>query len=503
MSMPFINRQFTFTQPDGSRIQVRGTGDQHSAIFETLDGYTIVRDPTSRFYQYARVSSDGDTLVPTGIRVGSIDPAAMAMQAGARPSRAAMRAHAVAGTGLPRSSLSRWEQRRNQRRLSLHTTIESNGVVPAPPPRTTAGNYVGLCLLIQFPDVPGTITQAQVQEFCNKRNYNGFGNNGSVRDYYFDNSGGKLTYTNIVAPYYTAQHPRDYYTNEAIPWPDRAIEIVKEALNFHISNGFDFGSLTVDSESNIYAVNAFYAGPVVNNWAQGLWPHSWHLTTPLQVAPGKLANDYQFTNMGDELTLGTFCHENGHMICDFPDLYSYSNDWRGAGGYCLMCSGGMPPNDKNPGQIGAYLKHAAGWESSLTTITPGLNVALRSDRNEFVIFKKDAAEYFIIENRVKAGRDAGLPDAGLAVWHVDERGSNTDVQNSLSHHHECALVQADGREDMEHNVNSGDDTDLFRSGLNNQFSDATAPNAKWLDGTASTLSIKNISAAGPNMTFST
>ena len=46
MSMPFINKEFTFTQPDGSQLRVRGTGDQHHAIFETLDGYTVVEDPS-------------------------------------------------------------------------------------------------------------------------------------------------------------------------------------------------------------------------------------------------------------------------------------------------------------------------------------------------------------------------------------------------------------------------------------------------------------------------
>ena len=37
---------------------------------------------------------------------------------------------------------------------------------------------------------------------------NGFGNNGSVRDYFYDNSRGKLTYTNAVTQYYTAAHNR-------------------------------------------------------------------------------------------------------------------------------------------------------------------------------------------------------------------------------------------------------------------------------------------------------
>jgi M6 family metalloprotease-like protein len=502
MSMPFYNREFTFTQPDGSQLHVRGTGDQHSAIFETLDGYTVIRDQTSGFFHYAHLSDDGDALLPIGIRPGSVNPALLNLAASVRPSRVGMRARATGGTGMPRSSLSRWEQRRNARQLALNTHVESFGAAAAPPQRTTVGQYVGLCLLIQFPDEPGTISREEVEAFCNQPNYTGFGNNGSVRDFYFNNSDGKLTYTNTVAPYYTAIHNKSYYTSNKIPYTQRTIELIKEALAFHRSNGFDFTGLTSDNANLVYAVNAFYAGPVVNIWREGLWPHSWHLPTPYQLAPGKMANDYQITNMGNELTLGTFCHENGHMVCDFPDLYSYSNAWSGDGVYCLMCAGGTRPNEKNPTQICAYLKHSAGWTSASSMVTPGANITLRAGRNEFAIFKKSSTEYFIIENRARSGRDVGLTDAGLAVWHVDELGSNSEPEKSPSKNHECALVQADGRADLENNGPS-DDSDLFRNGLNDRLSDATTPNAKWLDGSASGLDIKNISAAGASMTFST
>jgi M6 family metalloprotease-like protein len=503
MSMPFVNKEFTFTQPDGTQLRVRGTGDQHSATFETLDGYTVVRDPSSVFFYYARLSNEGDDLVASGARPGSVNPQLLNLTTGLQPSRAAARAKAIAGTGLPRSSLSRWQERRNERRLALHAFSVSAGASPAPPPRTTVGQFVGLCLLIQFPDVPGVISREEVEAFCNKPGYNGFGNNGSVRDYFFDNSGGRLTYTNVVAPYYTARHPRSYYTNETIPDAQRAQELIKEAIAFHRSKGFNFDGLTLDNQNIVYAVNAFHAGPVVNHWPKGLWPHSWHFAAPYQLVPGRWAKDYQITNMGDELTLGTFCHENGHMICDFPDLYSFSNDWYGAGFYCLMCFGGMSPNEKNPAHIGAYLKHSAGWARSSSTIAPGSQLTLQAAQNEFAIYRRNSTEYFIVENRVRAGRDAGLTDAGLAIWLVDELGSNTGTDRLPSRLHECALVQADGRRDLENHNSAGDASDLFRNGLNDRLDDTTTPKASWMDGSASGLKIQGISAAGPSMSFST
>src|SRR3712207_3570689 len=100
-----------------------------------------------------------------------------------------------------------------------------------------------------------------------------------------------------------------------------------------MGQGFDFSQLTSDDQRFVYAINVFYARPRENNWSKGLWLHSSSLDNPLQLAQGKLAYDYQFTDMAtgkkDELSLGTFCHENGHMICDFPDLYDYGYESNG------------------------------------------------------------------------------------------------------------------------------------------------------------------------------
>ena len=383
----------------------------------------------------------------------------------------------------------------------MKAAVAAPGIAPAPPQRYTTGNYIGLCLLVQFPDVPGSITRDQVDQYCNKVGYNGFGNNGSVRDYFFNVSGSTLTYTNLVAPYYITKYPRSYYTNETIPQPTRAVELIKEALEHLRASKFDFKDLTSDDQDYVFAINVFYAGSRVNNWSKGLWPHSYHLDAPYTLTFDKLAYDYQITDMTDQLSLGTFCHENGHMICDFPDLYDYEYDSNGIGTFCLMCTGGSV-DKKNPVHVNAYLKSAAGWAATSVALLPGQTVSLRAGHNDFAVHRKNMEEYFIIENRAQVGRDASLPDAGLAIWHVDELGSNSNEQMSPSEHYECALVQADGRNDLEKKANYGDQTDLFQAWENNRLSDSTHPNSKWWDGTRSELDIRDISAAGPTMTFS-
>ena len=499
MASPFIGKTFEFTQPDGTTFEVRGLGDQHYAVFETLDGYTVVKNPSTGFFEIAQLSEDETMLEPAPGPQGNLDGGVPAIQPGLRINREAARARGMEGALALGGR--RCDQRREQRKFQARAARAPGGPVMAPPERETVGDFVGLCLLIDFSDEPGTITRDEVEKFCNQPGYSGFGNSGSVFDYFRDNSLGRCRYTNIVADYYRAQHPKSHYTNRNIQQGVRARQLINEALTHLKANNFDFTPLTADSGGFVYAMNVYYAGEVENNWAEGLWPHAWHLATPVPLAPGKSAFDYQFTDMSHQLTLGTFCHENGHMLCDYPDLYDYGGESGGAGAYCLMCAGGNI-SEKNPTHISAYLKRLSGWAKSVTSIQPNHQIFLTAGENEFAIFSKDSGEYFIIENCAKSDRDAQLPDEGLAIWHVDEDGNNSNEQMTPSQHYELSLEQADGDFRLESSRNVGDSTDLFGQ-ANKRFADATQPSSRWWDGTASNLEIIEISDPGPTMSFRT
>lgn len=492
MSQPFFGEEFEFTQPDGSKLRVRGWGDQQQAVFETLDGRPVRRDPQTGYYNVV-TGPEPPTRGPAGADVPPAYRLPTRTRSNGQPPRAGSE------PGLPPAG-TRWQQRRAERRLAMSAAL-TRGPLAAPPARQTVGTFVGLCLLVDFPDVPGTISRDEVEAFCNQPGYSGFGNRGSVSEYFRDVSGGRLTYTNLVAPYYTAQRGRDYYTDESVDQPLRAVELIKEALDHLVASGLDLSTLSTDSRGFVYALNVFYAGARVNNWAQGLWPHAYHLLTNYRLRPDAVAHDYQITNMGQELTLGTFCHENGHMLCDFPDLYDYGGESAGVGAYCLMCAGGNI-SPKNPVHVGAYLKHAAGWASDVATLAPGSTVTLGAGTNEFGLLRRSATEYFIVENRQQSGRDIALPDAGLAIWHVDEMGDNSDEQMSPAQHYECTLVQADGKSHLERNVNLGDGSDLFHAGHRDRFGPSTNPPSHWWDGTESALELFDIGPAGASIVVS-
>ena len=501
MPVPFAGKEFTFTNPDGSEIRVRGWGNQYHAVFETLDGYTVVKDPVSGIFHYADLSKDKDSLVPSGTKVGQKDPQSLSLPQHIRIRKDSAKIKAKSAQDKAGVRF-RWEERREQRHQHKMQALRGMKAVDAMPASAApVGSYVGLCLLIQFPDVPSTINQQEVSNFCNQHGYSNFGNNGSVYDYFFDVSDGKLKYTNVVTSYYTAKHNRSYYTDPKISYGSRARELIVEALDDLKAKGFNFSQLSSDSNGYVYALNVFYAGSIANNWAEGLWPHSSGLATPYIASSTKKLSDYQITNMGSQLTLGTFCHENGHMVCNFPDLYDYGYESTGVGNYCLMCYGG---SDLNPTQVSAYLKNEAAWTSKLSTITPGMAATIAAGSNDFLIHKRsNGTEYFILENRQKTGRDSSLPDAGLAIWHVDETGSNNNQEMTLAKHYECSLEQADNRFDLEHNANAGDSDDLFAAPTKASFGGATAPSSKWWDGSSSGLEIIDISASGPSMTVKT
>ncbi len=504
MPNPFFEEEFEFIQPDGSKIKLIGWGNQNYAVFETLDGYTVIKDPSTGFYQYAKLSANKSYLEPTGVVVGKAKPKSLGIEKHLRaPRDVAMRASRVAYQ--PMGSKSRWEERRDKAKDEKQMASMTKGAFRAPPPKATKGEYTGLCILIQFPDDPGSISQSDVEDFCNKQGYNEYENAGSVYDYFYDVSQGKLKYTNIVTSYYTAKNSKDYYTNSSIPQPERAVELIEEAISDLKEKGFDFSRMTVDDEGYIFAVNVFYAGIRTNNWGEGLWPHSYHLGLPYDVGNGRKVYDYQITDMGNDLSISTFCHENGHMVCNFPDLYDYGRDdphkvpaSYGIGKYCLMCAGGR--DKKNPAQICAYLKYKAGWADKVTPITEGA-YTVKAGVNEFFIKAKSPTEYFIIENRLQEGRDASLPASGLAIWHVDELGSNDYEDMKPKRHYECSLVQADNLFDLELKANVGDMKDLYSAEINPSFGDSTGPSSKWWDGASSGLEIVEVSSPGREMVF--
>lgn len=521
---PFAE-EIQFVQPDGTAVTIWGEGDEFHAVFETLEGYTVVFDPAHKAYCYARLSADGTELVSTGVLVHEATGESLGLPSHLRVTPESARLKAAARREQWEAGMEiapRWSALKARQRA-----VEAEGPAYAPPGSTTVGTKVGLCLLIDFDDDPATIAQTNIVAFLNGDNYTAYSNNGSVKKYFQDVSNGLLTYSNVVTLYVripNSLHPKSWYNDTTKDGGEQGNLLIKDALdilkalpNYETDILPAFSGLTTDSQNRVIACNVFYAGGNGGVWSMGLWPHSWSLVRvgAQELSPGgKKIYRYQITNIGSSLKIGTFCHENGHMLCGFPDIYDYDYDSKGgAGVFCLMNSGS---SGGNPSQVCAYLKRAAGW-AAVTELTSASNLVATvtatpgPEFNHFYRYRNPgvATEYFLMECRYKTNRDSALPASGVAIWHIDELGDKNNqslTPNTQHKNYECTLVQADNKWDFQKNVNSGDNYDLYHSGntaaaYNNTFTDTSTPNAHWWDGSSSGLNLHHFSARAPSMTF--
>jgi len=480
---PHYGARFDLRQPDGAIVPVLVWGDEFYQHIETLDGYTLVRDPAGGEICYAQLTPDGDALVSTGVRAAE---GAAAVVPGLKPH-------------LKVSAKARREQAQAVRmRLDAELVSLTGGPDKALSP-ACVGDVRGITLIIDFSDEPGVVPASAFEDYLNLPGYTGYGSHGSVRDYFYDVSDGALTYTNHVGTaYFRASRPKSYYDSTAMSYGVGARELIREALVALNGSGFDFSQYDANGDGYVDALNAFYAGNPALGWAEGLWPHSSSIS---YAADGVSTNRYQITNIGAGPSLATFCHENGHMLCNWPDLYDYDHDSSGVGAFCLMCNSGAA---NNPVEPSAPLKDLAGWSQSLTTLTGVVNGApVAAGINQFYKVPNPArsVEYYLIENRQKTGRDAGIPDSGLAIWHVDTYGSNDNQEQTPTSHYFSTLVQADGRWDLEQGINIGDATDLWSAPTHVLLTTDTSPAATWWSGAAAPIYIDGISAGAPLMTF--
>jgi M6 family metalloprotease-like protein len=482
-----LGEKLTFGQRSGPEIRLVVHGDEFYARHETEAGYTAVYDDARGLFCYAVVV--GGAFVSSGMPVSAGPPPGVPRHLHEAPAvrrgKRALRRSAV----RPRTSA---------RALSApsFTFGPSGGLLEGR--RLTMGTVRGLTILVNFRDVVSTVIQADVTALLNDANYTRNGNFSSAREYFRLVSTGKLDYTNDVVGPVRLSHDRDYYVQHLL---------VEEALDLALAAGVDLRRYDSRNEGVLDALNIMYAGQT--QYLGDLWPHNAEIN--LQRG-GIRTNLYLLTSMGrnaSDLSIGTFCHENGHLLCRFPDMYDYGErdgdtvESAGIGAYCLMGSGNHLNFGRTPSPVCGYLRDLAGWCDTVITLSePGEHAARHADYATVMKMPTDRPnEYFIVENRSKLGLDQSLPSSGLAVYHCDTLGSNELQEGSAARHYQCALLQADGHLDLEHDVNAGDGSDLFGAVAGVALSAETRPSSRRWDGADSALVISAISAPGPAITF--
>lgn len=488
-----VDQIFEVDQPDGSIISVVMTGDEFYSYTQSLDGYTLVLG-ADKFYKYARLSEDGTHYVSTGVNYSQpmpLNSIQQYMDSEITIDGDILQKYIRVDSKVASEQAARARELMNEERFqsAVNGIASSNSIQVAP----VTGDVLGLTILVDFSDEVATIDRAEVDRYLNQPGYSEFGNNGSVNDYFSEVSIGQLNYTNRVTSYYRATHTKSHYNelNRGI----RARELLTEAL-IHLRDveGLDFSQFDANGDGVIDAINIFYAGTRASNTSSGLWPHSWNLT-PVFTANGVTSGQYQITDMTSSLSLRTFCHENGHMVMGWPDLYDDDYTSNGIGHFGLMGYGG---NSKNPVYPNPYLRHLTGWITPIE-VTNQTNelVTLRANNSDDIYYYENpnfSSERYYWEVKNQIGRSTNQRGEGLVVWHIDaSQNTNNNEEGTYGRHYKVAVVQADNDRALENNTSYGGPDDFYFAGNNNEFSMTAEPKAHWWNGNPSALVISEIS----------
>jgi hypothetical protein len=199
-AVPYQNHAYEYKQPNGEMLKIRVDGNDYYAEQRTADGSLIVYDAAKRGFCYAELNGTGDDLVSTGVLATNTKLRAFHTKDKLQP-----------GLGADaRANKVKQKLKESRGREPQRAGAAAAAVVPV------TGTMRGLTVIIDFPDLAGTITKAQVESFLNDSVYTGFGNAQSVRGYFLAVSGNKLDYSNTVTRYYRARYNKSYYADSSL-----------------------------------------------------------------------------------------------------------------------------------------------------------------------------------------------------------------------------------------------------------------------------------------------
>jgi len=166
-----------------------------------------------------------------------------------------------------------------------------------------------------------------------------------------------------------------------------------------------------------------------------------------------------------------------------------------------MAGGSWGGGGDTPVHPSAWCKANQGWVSVDAPTSDG-NLSLADVKTSPIVCRlwrdgTPGSEYFLLENRQQRSFDVSLPAGGLLIWHIDE----SQPGNTNENHYKVALMQADGKRDMELNRNRGDGGDPYPGATNNRaFTSTSSPNSKSYANANTCVAVTGISASSPVMT---
>ena len=516
-------------QPDGSTFQALMRGDEFQGWMETAEGYTVVKNVNSGFYEYATQGSGGE-LISTGIPV-----------AAAGVSRVIAQTLPVKGLRPPRNTA--LEQYQGEF-LNAFGAARASGLAAAAPAQTgiwaptpVSGPKSILVILVNFQDAS---LSSGAATYWNNAVLNASGT--SVAKYYQDNSFGNIsvspvTHTQsgspagVVTVTLAQNHPNsggnfNYATETA--WINSALAAAATNVNFVALDTNGDGTISVD-ETLIYFILAGYETAAGSGLTPSIWAHAWG-GGGVSVS-GKYINHWALNgeryNASTQMQMGVIAHEAGHALVGLPDLYDISGNNEGLGIFSLMAGGSWGAKSgeiggATPSGLDAWSRQYLGWSTPqfpANGATVSFASALSSPGATILLMNGASStnEYWLVENRPPVGWDAGMARSlgsswtgGLLIQHIDlnvgSKSANS-FNRYVSGAHQGNMVEEPSTATCSlkavtnpYSASRGCPTILYYAGNSTTFNGGSTPNSNFYSGAASSLGITGISAPGSTMT---
>jgi len=348
-------------------------------------------------------------------------------------------------------------------------------VIAQKDPKIFRGSQRGLVILVDFPDKAFSMDEPAklYNRILNEHGFHEYGAQGSVHDYFFDQSNGMFDlHFDVVGPYRMSHDIRFYGERDDSALGRRndvnAVGMVQEAIE-QADKDIDFSKYDWDHDGEVDQVFVLYAGygEASGGPSYTIWAHEWTLEDAGATAiekDGVTINTYacsQELNGGEGAELngiGTFCHEFSHCM-GLPDMYDTNYKAFGMGNWDIMDSGNYNGGNQSgwcPAGYTAYEKNYCGWLDyedlnqlgTMETVYQEV-IQLKSvaeGGKAYRIYNPNRArEYYILENRSSKGWDSALPGNGLLVMHVDYMPNpwQRNQVNTSENHQRMTIIPAD------------------------------------------------------------
>ncbi len=501
-----------FTQPDGTVIELRKTGDERAHLVLTPDGYPVSRD-SDGYYCYADIDVQGH-LEATGVRIA----AGGAMSEADRS--------IVSRIDLSRVSDVLENRLENTRFAAPQSTVNKGGIGLMDDAFLGRKELKGLVILAQYADVKfsETCTPEFFNDMLNSEGFSQFGGTGSARDYFIDSSSGQFVPEFDVYGPVTLPEPMAFYGGNNKSGSDsNAAQMIVDACR-GLDEVVNFADYDLDGDGFVDNVFVFYAGYGEASYGSddSVWPHQWNLGSAglSLMVDGVRINKYACSN---ELELdgrgrpqpdgiGTFVHEFSHVL-GLPDLYVTSGTGYWSPGIWSVLDQGPYNNDsRTPPAYSIYERTALGWIEPQVLDGPASVTleAINESNSGCIIPTAKETEFFLLENRQKTGWDKYIPGHGMLIWHIDYNSSvwQRNVVNNQRAHNYVDIEEACG---TWYDINNYHTTTAYYSALADyafpgpknvtSFTDDTTPSMQTWSGGRLSLPITNIAEVDGVITF--